>query len=63
MLLVVESSMLLEDHRNAQHLSRPLSNYTTLVEFKLVVVIFPTRNSQFIWHVAFLLTGYTFLVF
>lgn len=68
MLLVVESSpcspnRLLEDHRNAQHLCRPLPNYTILVEFKLEIVIFPTRNSQFIWHVEFLLTGYTFIFF
>lgn len=68
MLLVVESSpcspnRLLEDHRNAQHLCRPLSNYITLVEFKLEIVIFPTRNSQFIWHVEFLLTGYIFIFF
>ena len=65
MLFVVESSMftqrILEDHRNAQHLYRPLLNYTILVEFKLEIVIFPTRNSQFIRHAAFLLTSYTFI--
>lgn len=55
MLLVVESSpcspnRLLEDHRNAQHLCRPLPNYTILVEFKLQIVIFPTRKQSI--HVA-----------